>query len=253
MPSLLEALLLILVGAIASGINAVAGGGSLVSFPYLSLGMGIPAKMANATNAVGIWPGSLSGAVGFRDLYHKTGHHLRSLALPTLLGSVAGALLLITTRQRAFEIVVPFLLLLASLLLAFQPRIKKWALGHRHAISGRAGIALQFVVSVYGGYFGAGMGIMMLACFALYMEGSIHELNAIKAWLGLIINFVASLVFVTQGLVAIWPAIFLALGSIIGGFWAAKLSVRVDSELLRKLIAIYGFAATVYFAWATWG
>lgn len=248
----LQAILLILIGAVASGINSVAGGGSLISFPFLNLGLGVPAKFANATNAVGLWPGSLAGAVGFRELLPKTGRHMRTLAVPTLLGSIGGAILLIWTRQKIFETVVPFLLLLATLILAFQPRIKKWALRHRHAISAPSGIALQFLVSVYGGYFGAGMGIMMLACFALYMDGSIHELNAVKAWLALVINLVASIVFLTQGLLLAWPALYLAIGSLIGGFWAAKLSLRVDPEPLRKAIAAYGFVATAYFAWSSW-
>lgn len=248
----LQALILILVGAASSGINAVAGGGSLISFPFLNLGLHIPAKIANATNAVGLWPGSLSGAIGFRELLPKAGHHMRTLALPTLLGSAGGAALLIETRQKVFETVVPFLLLSATLLLAFQPNIKRWTLRHRHAVSPRAGSILQFLVSVYGGYFGAGMGIMMLACFALYMDGSIHELNAVKTWLGLIINLVASLVLITQGLILLWPAIYLTIGSLIGGFCAAKLSMRVASEPLRKAIAAYGFVATAYFAWSTW-
>src|SRR5687768_3902293 len=111
-------LLLMLVGAIASGINSVAGGGSLISFPYLTLGLGIAAKPANATNAVGLWPGSLAGAYGFRELFHKTGHHMKTLAVPTLLGSICGALLLIYTREKVFSSLVPFLLLGATLLLA---------------------------------------------------------------------------------------------------------------------------------------
>jgi uncharacterized protein len=236
--------LLMLVGALASGINSVAGGGSLISFPYLTLGLGIAPKIANATNAVGLWPGSLSGAMGFRELFHKSGHHLRTLFLPTLLGSIAGAFLLITTRERIFAALVPILLLLATLLLAFQPHIRNWALRHRKQISPSSGVLLQLLVSLYG--------IMMLACFALYMEGTIHELNALKVWLGLIINFVASVVFVTQGLILVWPAVFLALGSLIGGFWAARLSLQVEPELMRKGIALFGFVATAYFAYTSW-
>jgi uncharacterized protein len=245
-------LLLILVGALAAGINSVAGGGSLISFPYLTLGLGIPLKPANATNSFGLWWGSLTGALGFRELFHKTGHHMKTLALPTLIGSVAGALLLINTKEKLFGTLVPFLLLLATLLLAFQPHIKKWALGHRQQISKSSGIILQLLVSLYGGYFGAGMGIMMLASFALYMDGSIHEINAVKTWLGVIINLVASLVFLFQGMVLIWPAVFLTVGSLIGGFWAAKLSLKVEAEVLRKCIAAYGFLATAYFAWNAW-
>lgn len=245
-------LLLVLVGAIASGINSVAGGGSLVSFPFLHLSLGIPAKPANATNAVGLWPGSLAGAYGFRERFHSTGHYLKTLALPTLLGSIGGAMLLIYTRERVFDAIVPALLLLATVLLAFQPHIKKWALRHREELSPTTGVVLQTLVSIYGGYFGAGMGIMMLATFTLYMKGDIHDINSIKTWLGLIINLVASIVFVTQGMVLIWPAVALTIGSLFGGFWAAKLSMRLDSELLRKIIAAYGLLASCYFAWRSW-
>ena len=244
--------LLVVVGAIASAINAVAGGGSLVSFPFLNLSLGIAPKPANATNAVGLWPGSLAGAIGFRERFHRTGKHMRTLVLPTLLGSIAGALLLIATREQVFSTIVPILLFIATLLLAFQPHIKNWALKHRKEISPASGIVLQFLVSAYGGYFGAGMGIMMLACFALYMEGDIHDINAVKTWLGLIINLVASIVFVTQGLILVVPALALAAGALIGGFWGARLSMRVESERLRKLIAIYGFVASGYFAWKSW-
>jgi uncharacterized protein len=245
-------LALVLIGAVASGINSVAGGGSLISFPFLNLYMGIPAKPANATNAVGLWPGSLAGAYGFRERFHRTGHYLKTLAVPTLLGSVAGALLLIYTKERVFTALVPALLLLATLLLAFQPHIKKWALGHRQQLSPLTGVLLQIVVSVYGGYFGAGMGIMMLASFALYMEGDIHDINAVKTWLGVIINLVASIVFITQGMILFWPAVALTIGSLFGGFWAAKLSMKVDSEILRKIIAVYGLVASAYFAWKSW-
>lgn len=240
-------LVLVLVGAVASGINSVAGGGSLISFPTLTIGFGLPLKEANATNAVGLWPGSLSGALGFWNVLPKTRHYLRTLSLPTLLGSIAGAWLLIVTGRRVFEAVVPWLIFLAALLLLLQPRIKAWALHHRKELSPIGAIVLQFFVSVYGGYFGAGMGIMMLATFALFMEGNIHEINAVKTVLGVIINLVASIIFIVEGIVILEPAIALTIGSLIGGFAAARWSQRVDSEKLRIAIAIYGFAMALYF------
>jgi uncharacterized protein len=247
-------LLLVLVGAVASAINAVAGGGSLVSFPTLTLGLGLPLKPANATNTVSLWPGSLAGAFGFWNLIGKTGHHFKTLALPTLIGALAGAWLLVVTHDRLFQVAVPFLLLGATLLLAFQPHIKHWAQRHRREISPRSAILLQLGVAVYGGYFGAGMGIMMLAVFTLFMEGTIHEINAVKNWLGVIINFVATMVFVLESLrpegeqLILWaPALALTIGSIFGGFAAARMSQRVDSEKMRKVIAGYGFVMTAYF------
>jgi uncharacterized protein len=237
------------VGAIASAINAVAGGGTLISFPFLTLGLRIESKIANATNAAALWPGSLAGAFGFWNLISKTGHYFRWLFVPTLLGSAAGAWLLTATSQRAFDIAIPFLILIASLLLAFQPAVKRWALGGRPALPEWVGMILQFLVAVYGGYFGAGMGIMMLGAFALYMEGNIHELNAVKTWLGLIINLVASFVFLFKGWILLVPFLALTAGAILGGFLAAKISQRVDSEKMRVAIAAYGFAMVVYFAY----
>lgn len=109
----------------------------------------------------------------------------------------------------------------------------------------------QFLVSVYGGYFGAGMGIMMLAAFALYMEGTIHELNAVKSWLGLVINLVASILFVFKGLIHVPAAVALSVGSVIGGFYAAKLSQRIQQDKLRTAIAVYGIGMAAFYLWKT--
>ncbi len=238
-----------LVGALASGLNAVAGGGSLISFPTLTVVFGLAEKVANATNSVGLWPGSLTGGLGFKNLYAKTGGYLKKLFLPTLLGSLAGAFLLLNTSNHVFRAVIPGLILIASALLLFQPKVKTLVQSKHRKLPEPYGWALQFLVSVYGGYFGAGMGIMMLAAFALYMEGNIHELNAVKNWLGLIINFSCSAVFVAKGLVVFWPALWLVIGSLIGGFVAARVSQRFNPEKLRVAIAIYGFVMAGYFVW----
>lgn len=244
----LTLLIFVVAGAVASGINSVAGGGSLVSFPVL-VAMGVPSLPANATNSVALWPGSLAGALGFRNLLPKTGHHLRTLAIPTILGALLGAILLVNTGQRAFDLAVPVLILGATLLLAFQKRIKAWAGRTSLHIPVAGGMAIQFLVSVYGGYFGAGMGIMMLAAFSLFVDGNIHELNAVKTWLGLFINFAASVLLLQQGLVVLVPALALTVGSIAGGYWAAKTSQRVDSERLRVWIAAYGLVMSAVFIW----
>jgi uncharacterized protein len=239
---------LVVVGAVASGLNAVAGGGSLVSFPAL-VGLGVPALSANATNTAALWPGSLAGAIGFLNQLSRVRSHLRSLIAPTLLGSLLGAWLLISTPERAFKLVVPPLIFTATLLLAFQPRIKAWSLKRAWKVSVVTGAALQFCVSIYGGYFGAGMGILMLAVFGLFIEGSIHELNAIRAWLGVIINCAAAVMFVAEGLVQPWPALALMAGGIAGGYVAARLSQKVNGDKLRKGIVGLGLALTVWFTW----
>ncbi|MHB8636612.1 MAG: sulfite exporter TauE/SafE family protein [Fimbriimonadaceae bacterium] len=249
----------VLVGAVSSGINTVAGGGSLVSFPVLRLGFGMASVPANMTNTSSLWPGSLAGGIGYANLLSKTKHHLKLLLLPTLFGSVLGAWLLTATSPKVFDVLVPILILFAALLLTFQPRIKAWASRKHERVPPLAGLMMQFLVSVYGGYFGAGMGIMMLAAFSLYVVGDIHEYNAIKNWLGLLINFVATLVFMlpsrSTGNPALQPHIDwsiatpLIIGSLIGGYATARISQRVDSEKLRIIIAVYGFVAAAYFVY----
>lgn len=247
----------VVIGAVSSAINAVAGGGSLVSFPVLRIGFGMPSVAANMTNTASLWPGSLAGGLGYANLLGKAGHHLKVLLFPTLIGSVLGAWLLTATSARVFDVLVPVLILFAATLLFFQPRIKAWAGRKRKGVPPVVGLVLQFFVSVYGGYFGAGMGIMMLAAFSLYVVGDIHEYNAIKNWLGLLINLIATLVFLVAGRVSAngsqpphidWRiAIPMIVGSVIGGYAMARLSQRIDSEKLRIVIAIYGFVAAGYF------
>lgn len=237
---------LFLAGALAASINAVAGGGSLISFPLL-VALGVPPLQANATNSVGIWPGSLGSALGFRNLLPATVHHLKDLVLPTALGAWFGAWLLVQTNERLFRFAVPVLILLATALLAFQPQIRAWIFGRKRRVPVPIGAFLQFLVSVYGGYFGAGMGIMMLAVFALFIDANIHELNAFKAWLGIVINLVASIELLRKGLVLPAPGLALALGALFGGFASARLSQRLDAERLRKFIVLLGAAMVVWF------
>ena len=234
------------VGAIASGINAVAGGGSLISYPFLTIRVGMQDILANATNAVALWPGSLGGAIGYWNLIHKTGHYFRLFIWPTVIGSALGAWLLTQTKDADFKRIIPFLILIAAAMLIFQPRIKERA-KHAGGLPISLGLLIQFLVAVYGGYFGAGMGIMMLGAFALTMEGDIHELNAVKNWLGVVINLVASVLFVFKGLVVFQIALPLILGSIVGGYGSAKVSQRFDPEKLRLVIATYGIAMAGYF------
>lgn len=246
-------LLLVVVGAVASAVNAVAGGGSLITFPTLTLGFGIPSRVANATNSVALWPGSLAGGLGFLNQLEKTRHALWKLLPATLLGSLAGAWLLVSTTERLFTAIVPWLILLATFVLALQPNIRAYVTRKHGKLPFWVGTVLQFLVSVYGGYFGAGMGIMMLGAFALIIEGNTHELNAVKNWLGLVINFAATVIFVFKGLVLWLPLSALVIGSIGGGYVAARLSQRVDSEKLRWAIVVYGVVMAGVFMWQAFG
>jgi len=239
--------ILFLVGVIASAINAVAGGGSLLSFPTLSTVFTLPLTVANANNSF-LWPGAVGGALGFRNYFEKVKHHLEVLILPTIIGSITGAFLLVKTDPKDFDIIVPWLILLAATLLLIQPKVKQWVLkGGDRVLPVPVGILIQFLVSVYGGYFGAGMGIMMLAAFALYVEGNIHELNAIKNLLGLFINLTCSTVFIFQHLINPILAVVLSVGSVVGGFLGAHYSQKVQPDKLRTLIAVYGVGMAVYY------
>lgn len=215
----------------------------------MSISLGLSEKIANATNSVALWPGSLTGGIGFAGQLERTRHAFKTLILPTLLGSGLGAWLLLVTSPGAFRRIVPFLVLFAVVILLIQPKVKQWVSGPHGRLPVWAGMILQFMVSLYGGYFGAGMGIMMLACFALYIDGNIHELNAVKNWLGLAINFAASMIFIWQGMVLLAPAVCLTIGSLVGGYAAAKVSLRFDPEKLRPAIAVYGVAMSGYFFW----
>ncbi len=239
--------MLIVVGAIASAVNAVAGGGSLLSFPAVLIGARLPETIANATNSFSLWPGAVGAAVGSFNLFSKAGHYFKVLAVPTLLGSSFGAILLLNTTDQTFKHLIPYLILVASLLLLLQPKVKKMV-GHvtTHVPTWTA-VLIQFLVATYGGYFGAGMGIMMLASFALYMDGTIHELNAVKNWLGVVINVTCSIVFVVKGLVVWAPALCLMGGAVFGGYFAGKYSQKLDPDKLRLMIAAYGILMTGYF------
>lgn len=239
--------ILVLAGLLAGAINSVAGGGSLISFPLL-IALGVPSIPANATNAVALWPGSLASVWGYRAELRSIGKITTLLTLPTILGSLFGAWILLHTPEQLFNRVVPFLILLATILLWQQPRFKKYAAGHTTSREKYLlAMILQLVVSIYGGYFGAGMGIMMLASLSFTISGTIHRLNAIKTWLATLINIVASGLFITSDKVLLLPALALAFGSIIGGYVGARLALRLNPDLMRKIIVGIGFILTIVF------
>jgi len=238
--------ILFFAGMVASGVNAFAGGGTLVSFPVL-IGLGVGEQVANATNSMGLWPGSLSSALAFRDRFAATKHYYASLVPATILGATLGAWLMIVTPSSTFRVLIPFLILIATLVLAFQPKIKAWVSGPHGHTSVWTGAVLQFVISVYGGYFGAGMGIMMLAAMALFVVGDMHDMNALKNTLAVVINVVAMGWFLAKGLVLLVPCLALMAGAIIGGYVAGRLSQRVPSDKLRIGVVVYGLVMTAWF------
>jgi uncharacterized protein len=240
-----------LAGFGAAAVNAVAGGGTLISFSTL-LAVGLPDRIANATNSVALWPGSATGALGFHKYFGETKSQLVSLLPPTIAGSVLGSLFLVITSDAAFKTIIPFLILGATLLLAFQKRIKSWSAVSGFRLKAWQVAVLQFLVSFYGGFFGAGIGIMMLAVMSLYEGLDMHRLNSLKNWLAVVINFGAGAVLFSKGLVDLGFAGALMLGAACGGYASASLAQKVDSEKLRIAVVVYGLIMVGYMFWRLW-
>lgn len=233
-------------GFVASAINAFAGGGSLVSFPAL-IAAGLGEKVANATNGVALCGGNFAGALAFLGRFGQTKKHLLPMLPATMVGSLVGASLLVSTPAGTFKVAVPFLTLTGTLVLAFQSRIKSLT-GHGEG-SLWLMLGIQFVVSIYGGYFGAGMGIMMLASMGIAIKADIHELNALKNWLTLFINIVSSVVLLAKGLVDLPLAAVLLVGGLLGGYISGRWSQKVDPAKLRTGIVVYGVVMSGWFFW----
>jgi uncharacterized membrane protein YfcA len=242
---------LFLAGMTAGAINSIAGGGTLLSFPSL-VAFGETEIVSNATNTAALWPGSLSGALGYRKDTPVDRTLLLSLAFPSLVGGLLGAAILVVTAQEVFKRVVPFLILFATLMLASQDfvtkRFRASSDGEHITTLGRVwGILFQLFVATYGGYFGAGIGILMLGSFSLMGLRDIHKMNALKTPLAAIINVTAFLFFAYKGLVA-WPLAFLMMaGAIIGGYGGARLAKHVNQRLVRVGIVIAGLIVSGWF------
>jgi len=236
---------LFIAGMVAGAINSVAGGGTLVSFPSL-VAFGEPEIVSNATNTAAMWPGALSSALGYRKDTSVQRSLLIMLAIPSLVGGLLGAVILVITSAETFKHVVPFLVLFATLLLASRDIIAR-KLGNNPADEehlttlGRIwGILFQLFVATYGGYFGAGIGILMLGSFSIMGLRDIHEMNAIKTPLAAIINITAFFFFALKGLV-VWPlAILMAAGAIIGGYGGARSAKRVNPRLVHYCVVAIG-------------
>ncbi|MGI8492904.1 MAG: sulfite exporter TauE/SafE family protein [Acidimicrobiales bacterium] len=238
--------------ALAAGaVNALAGGGTLISFPTL-IALGVPAVAANVTSTVALCPGYLAGTHAQRDDLAAQSHRLRRLAAAAAAGGLAGSVLLIFTPDRAFRAVVPYLILLSCGLLASGERVRTWvrpAGGAGEPVAAPApSIGLCIAVAgaaLYGGFFGAGLGIMVLAVLALWSDDSLVRLNALKQALSLVINVVAAVVFAFSGHVR-WELVpVMAVTSLIGGNLGGRFSRRVNQDLLRHLVVLAGVGVAI--------
>jgi hypothetical protein len=242
----LSTYLLLFVAAVAGGaINSVAGGGSFVAFPAL-LFAGVPAVPANATNTIALWPGSLASVLAYRRELDEVKRELLPLALAALAGGLVGSLLLLRTSESTFVLLIPWLLLFATVLFSFGGPISRRLTRGARAPLWLAAVA-QLAISVYGGYFGGGMGIMMLAVLTLLGMTHIHRMNALKNVLGALINGVAVVAFVIAGAVRWAPGIVMIAGGITGGYAGAALARRVSPRYVRWAVMGIAWSMTGYF------
>ncbi len=247
-----EGALLAAAAAAAGMINSVAGGGTLVSFPALRA-VGFLSRAANATSTVALWPGAWGAIGGYRRDLAGAGRLVGALAVPSLLGGGLGAWLLLVTEERTFGRIVPWLVLFATALFAFSGRIAARfgaGAGEGDPRPGPLTLLYQFLVAVYGGYFGAGIGILMLAMLGTLGMRDIHRMNGVKMFQGMLINAVAIAIFVFAGDLIRWPeAGLMAASALAGGYAGARLAKRIPKGVIRAIVIATGLAvAAVEFA-----
>ena len=249
---LLSLLLVTLAAALGGAINSIAGGGTLLTFPAI-VALGVPPLVANATSTVALWPAALGSLWGYRQELEGARSWVVRFTLPSLLGGGLGAWLLLHTSARHFDQIVPFLVLGATLLFLVQgPIMRRVKVGTPADAPGEPAapawlfVGYQLGVGVYGGYFGAGIGILMLAVLGPMGLSNIHRMNGLKNWGGMCMNAVAAAMFAASGIVN-WPvALAMAVGGLLGGYGGSRLAQRVGQEPVRRAITVIGFAA---FAW----
>jgi uncharacterized membrane protein YfcA len=278
--TILQAIILFLAAIVGGTLNAVAGGGSFVTFPTLVF-TGVLPIQANATSTVALWPGSLASIGAYRrELGALNRTIVVILGVTSLVGGALGAALLLLTPQQTFVGLIPFLLLLATLLFAFSPRItatlrkrtekaasqaqttQKNGIAQEYPAAGSRGfgktavisrraliifVFVQFLLAIYGGYFGGGLGIMMLAALGIMGMENIHEMNGLKTILQASINGIAVVTFIVAGAVY-WPqALVMIAGAIVGGFGSAYYARKIDPRYVRGFVIIVGVGMTIYF------
>jgi uncharacterized membrane protein YfcA len=246
--SLPEAVLLLVAGLAAGTVNAIAGGGSLITFPTM-LAIGIPPVAANVSNALSVAPGYASSVAGSRADLGGQSRRIARVVPTALLGAACGCALLLNTPRRLFDFVVPFLVLGAALMLAFQPRLRG-LVGHPHEMTPRrAALTLQaavFLGGLYGGYFNAALGVVLVAGLALVLDETLARVSALKNLLSAVIGVVTVVVYSAFGPVN-WAAVaVVAPATVVGGYVGARLARRLPAKVLRAVIVGFGSAVGVY-------
>lgn len=252
-----NAVIIFIAAMLAGALNSVAGGGSFISYPALVFG-GVPLINANTTSTIALWPGSVASVGAYRKEIAAERAGIWPLLIASLLGGTIGALVLLRTPQNTFARLLPFLLLLATLLFAFGKRISERV---RKGVSNaalpastlRIGVIIfQFFIALYGGFFGGGIGMMMLAAYALLGMDNIHRMNGLKTLMASIINGAAVVIFVVSGAIY-WPqALVMVGGAIIGGYAGATYAQRIDPKRVRQFVIVVGCVMTCIFFYRTY-
>lgn len=244
-------ILTLVAAAFGGGVmNAMAGGGTILTFPTLVF-LGMPAIQANATSTVALVPGAVSSMAGYRKEVWQNRSWLKTLFLPSLIGGTVGSVLLLRTPEQTFEMLAPVLILFATVLFMLRGFLaRRFAPSERPStVKWAVAVLLQFGVAVYGGYFGAGIGILMLALLGFLGLTDIHAMNGLKNFFGVCINSVAAGYFIFQGAVS-WPeALILALGATLGGYAGARFARIIGQEKARAAVVVIGLLVTGLLAW----
>ncbi|MBJ7332015.1 MAG: sulfite exporter TauE/SafE family protein [Solirubrobacteraceae bacterium] len=244
--TLLEMIAVVLAGAGAGMINTVVGSGTLVTFPVL-LSVGYPPIAANVANNIGLVPGSVSGVIGYRQELEGKWRRVGRLGVASLFGGITGAILLFALPPEAFETIVPVFIVIALVLIILQPRIGPWLAKRRPPTEhgGPALLAGVFVAGIYGGYFGAAQGILLMALLSISLADDLQTVNAFKNVLAGIVNGVAAIVFIIAVDVEWLPAGLIAVGAIVGAQLGARYGKQLSPTALRAVIVVVGIVAIV--------
>ncbi|WP_067683485.1 sulfite exporter TauE/SafE family protein [Nocardia miyunensis] len=248
--TLLDQLAIFGAGIAAGCINTIVGSGTLITFPVL-LALGYPPVTANVSNTIGLVPGGLSGVLGYRRELAGQRARLVRLGVASLIGAAIGAILLLRLPAEAFKAIVPVLIVAALVLVVVQPRLARWVRQRREADGStpeHGGVWLWLAVlasGVYGGYFGAAQGVLLIGLLGVFVHGDLQQLNAVKNFLALLVNALSALIFIFIAHVS-WPVVgLIAVGSIIGGQLGATVGRRMPPTVLRGVIVVVGVIAIV--------
>ena len=243
------ALAIFAAGLAAGTVNVIVGSGSLITFPTL-LALGYPPVLANVSNSVGLVPGSVSAVVAYRRELASQRTRMLTLGSASLAGGLTGAVLLLALPHSVFKAVVPALVLTATVLMAVQPRVTAWlaSRGERHVHGGAPLLVGVFLTGIYGGYFGAAQGVILISLLAIFIDDDLQRLNGTKNALALIVNGVAGVVFVLDAHVSWSVAVLIAAGSIIGGQLGGHYGRRLPPAVLRACVVVVGLGVSITLA-----